>query len=306
MHSHQDIEDAYSAEMDRLRDQWFAEHPDGAFKAYRLKTPDDLRPKRKPGPGGGKGRKKKQKLEAGNMADVDGTTFVVFNIFAHPSSGNLVAAFYEAGALELEEGLTCQHLRDLDTSHEADLCARSPECVSIGDYEEVMDWVRNSDAVDPRFHIPNLSPTLAEVEHTPTTKKRKQGGSKAIKSNRIADVPGVELVGRAFVDPEVPGETSLGLCIVYARPKKNARSTARTFYKQYQYYTNYRKQPEQPTTTEVAAWVLESEKAVAGAVRCFHGPGRFLRSVRYSFNHWWRKYVLEYAGADDDEDEGGQ
>ena len=37
-----------------------------------LKTPDDQRPKRKPGPGGGKGRKKKQKLEAGNMADVDG------------------------------------------------------------------------------------------------------------------------------------------------------------------------------------------------------------------------------------------
>ena len=109
---------------------------------------------------------------------------------------------------------SCAVARGIDINTVADLCARSPECVSIGDYEEVMDWVRNSDAVDPRFHIPNLSPTLAEVEHTPTTKKRKQGGSKAIKSNRIADAPGVELVGRAFVDPEVPGETSLGLCIV--------------------------------------------------------------------------------------------
>jgi hypothetical protein len=88
-----------------------------------------------------------------------------------------VAAFYEAGALELEEGLAFQNLRDLDTSHEADLCARSLEVVSIGDCEEAMDWVRNSDAVDPRFHIPSLPPMLAEVEHTPTTKKRKQGGS---------------------------------------------------------------------------------------------------------------------------------
>jgi hypothetical protein len=46
--------------MDRLRDQWFDEHPDGAFKAYRLKTPDDLRPKRKPGPSGGERRNTKQ------------------------------------------------------------------------------------------------------------------------------------------------------------------------------------------------------------------------------------------------------
>ena len=184
MHSHQDIEDAYSAEMDRLRDQWFAEHPDGAFKAYRLKTPDDLRPKRKPGPGGGKGRKKKQKLEAGNMADVDGTTFVVFNIFAHPSSGNLVAAFYEAEALELEEGLTFQNLRDLDTSHEADLHARSPECVSIGDYEEVMDWVRNSDAVDPGSTFRTCLPRWPKWNTRQPPRNESRGDQR--RQNRIA------------------------------------------------------------------------------------------------------------------------
>jgi hypothetical protein len=55
-----------------------------------------------------------------------------------------------------------------------------------------------------------------------------------VKSNRVADVPGVGLAGRAFIDPEVPGgETSLGLCVVCARPKRSARSTARTFYKQW-------------------------------------------------------------------------
>ena len=232
------------------------------------------------------------------MAEVDGTTFVVFNIFAHPTSGNLVAAFYEAEALELEDGLSFEDLRDLDHTYEEDLYARSPECVSIGDYEEVMDWARNSDAVDSRFHIPNLSPTLAEVEPAAATNKRKRGGAKTVKSNRIADVPGVELVGRAFVDPEVGGETSLGLCVVCARPKANARSTARTFYKPYAYYSNHRKKPEQSTTKEVMEWVKESEKSVALAAGCFDRSGFFARSIRWMFNRWWRKCVLEWPVPD--------
>ncbi len=43
----QGIEDEYRVEMemDLLRDRWFAEHPGGAFRAYREQTPDDMRPR---------------------------------------------------------------------------------------------------------------------------------------------------------------------------------------------------------------------------------------------------------------------
>ena len=162
----QDIEDAYGVEMDRLRDKWFDDHPDGAFKAYRERTPEDVRPrpksKKRSADGGRKTSKgpQKPKLAIGNMAEVHGTTFVTFNIFAHPNSGNLVVAYYEAEMMELDPDLSFEALRDLDSSHESDLYARSEECVAIGDYETVMDWVRNSEAVDSRHHIPGLSPTL--------------------------------------------------------------------------------------------------------------------------------------------------
>jgi hypothetical protein len=33
-----EIEVAYGLEMDRLRGQWFAQHPGGAFKAHRKKN----------------------------------------------------------------------------------------------------------------------------------------------------------------------------------------------------------------------------------------------------------------------------
>ena len=42
-----EVEDEHNAEMDRLRDEWFETHPDGAFKACRQKEPDDLRPRAK-------------------------------------------------------------------------------------------------------------------------------------------------------------------------------------------------------------------------------------------------------------------
>jgi hypothetical protein len=42
-----EVEDEHNAEMDRLRGEWFENHPDGAFKACRQKEPDDLRPRAK-------------------------------------------------------------------------------------------------------------------------------------------------------------------------------------------------------------------------------------------------------------------
>ena len=158
----QEIEVAYSLEMDRLCDQWFAEHPDGAFKAHRKKKPDELRPRCRTATRPTKGiKRKKPTLEVGNVAEVNGTTFVVFNMFAHPSSGNLVVAYYEAEMIEHDDTTSFETLRDtMDTSHEQDLYATAPECVSVADYEEAMEWMKNSDDVDPRHHIPGLSPTL--------------------------------------------------------------------------------------------------------------------------------------------------
>jgi hypothetical protein len=37
------------------------------------------------------------------MAEVNGTTFVVFKMFARPSSGNLAVAFYEAEIIEHDD-----------------------------------------------------------------------------------------------------------------------------------------------------------------------------------------------------------
>jgi hypothetical protein len=153
--------------IDYASDRWFADHHDGAFRAYREHIPDNMRPKattvRARGEEAGCRQAKKRRLQVGNVADVHGTIFVVFNIFAHPSSGNLVVAFYEAEALELLDGVDFASLRDLDPSHEADLYARSHECVAVADYEMVMDWVKHSDDVGQQHHIPGHPPFLAEA-----------------------------------------------------------------------------------------------------------------------------------------------
>jgi hypothetical protein len=175
--------------MDRLRDRWFDEHPDGAFRAYREHIPDNMRPKatsvRARGEEAGCRQAKKRRLQVGNVADVHGTIFVVFNIFARPSSDNLVVAFYEAEARELLDGVDFASLWDLDPSHEADLYARSHECVAVADYEMVMDWVKNSDDVDQQHHIPRHPPCLAEaITITASRQKRLGGGCSQVSTHR--------------------------------------------------------------------------------------------------------------------------
>ena len=225
----------------------------------------------------------------GNVADVHGTIFVVFNIFAHPASGNLVAAFYEAEALELVDGVDFASLRDLDRSHEADLYARADECVAVADYEMVMDWVKNSDEVNQKYHVAGHPPCLAEVSSAP---RRKQSGGALVKSLRIAQVPGVALVGECFIDPECDGETSLGLCVVVPRPSASSRSTTRSFYKPIRYYDNHRRKSEQSTTREVEAWVKESKGKICVAIKVFTMCGILRRSTKCIFINWWRTYVL--------------
>jgi hypothetical protein len=294
-----EVEGEYNAEMDRLRDEWFETHPDGAFKAHRQKEPDDLRPRAK---AAAKHRKRKRaapELQPGNMADVDGATFVVFNIFAHPTTGNLVVAYYEAEALEQLECASFQTLRDLDTTHEQDLCLRAGEHVSVADYQEVMTWVLDSDPVDSRHHIPGLSPTLCcddaitEVDAPAAAKEKAVKRKRPVKNTRkwVADVPGIALVGEFFVDPLEEGQVSLGLCHVVPRPKRFATTTTQTFYKEYRCAANNRKQPERSLTKEVEQWVRDSAGAISILRKCFATSSNFKPDLSAVFRGWWKVTV---------------
>ena len=200
-----DVEDEYNAEKGRLRGEWLETHPDRAFKAYRQMQPGDLRPRANAVAHPRKRKRAIAELQPGNMADVHGTTFAVFNIFAHPVTGNLVAAYYEAEAIEHLECTTFQTLRNLDQPHEQGLYLRAGEYVSVGDYQKVMTWVLESDPADTRHDIQGLSPTLCcdeaitEVEAASSTKPKagKKGGhaQKKRKGKWVADVPGIALVG---------------------------------------------------------------------------------------------------------------
>jgi len=235
------------------------------------------------------------------MAEVNGTTFVVFNIFAHPSSGNLAVAFYEAEMIEHDDATSFETLRDMDTSHEQDLYATAPECVSVADYEEVMEWMKNSDDVDPRHHIPGLSPTLCcdaamlEVVTSDVHKAKATQRKRAVKNTRkwVADVPGVELVGDFFVDPPEEGQVSLGLCYVVPRPKRFATTTTQTFYKEYRYADNNRKQPERSTTKEVGQWVRDSAVVISILRKCFACSSNFAPVLSAVFRGWWKVAVCK-------------
>ena len=245
-------------------------------------------------------KRKRSELQPGNMADVDGTTFVVFNIFAHPASGNLVVAYYEADAIEHLEDISFETLRDLDATHEQDLYLRAGEYVSVADYQDVMTWVLESDPVDSRHHIPGLSPTLccegalADVDVQDAAVKKNRKKQKAMKNTRrwVADVPGVSLVGCFFVDPIEEGETPLGLCYVVPRPKVNVNSTRRSFYTPYRYADSRLKKPEQSTTEEVAKWVADSAGVVGRLQSCFVTSLNFWPTLSAIFRGWWRVTVL--------------
>jgi hypothetical protein len=71
-------------------------------------------------------------------------------------------AYYEADAVEHLGEANFENLRALDTMHEQDLYLRAGEYVSVADYQEVMDWVIDSEDVDPRYHIPGLSHFVGE------------------------------------------------------------------------------------------------------------------------------------------------
>ena len=283
------VEDEYNVNMDKLRDEWFEKHPDGAFRAYRQIEPQDLRPRPRGPPGARK--RKTPELQPGHMAEVNGTTFVVFNIFAHPSSGNLVVAYYEADAVAHLEDADFETLRALDSTHEQDLYLRAGEYVSVADYQEVMDWVLNSEDVNPRYHIPGLSPTLRGDLPVSSSRKLKLDSApnpskKVLVAAEQRSIPGFQLIGELFIDPPTPLEPSLGLCFICPRPKGCSMRTTFTFYKPARYHGNNRKVCEQTKTTEVVGWVIDSKARVLSAINVIFQSGHFGYTTAGAMRSW--------------------
>ena len=106
-------------------------------------------------------------------------------------------------------------------------------------------------------------------------------------------MPGVGLVGAFFVDPPEEGQVSLGLCYVVPRPKRFATTTTQTFYKEYRYADNNRKQPERSTTKEVGQWVKESAGVTWKLRKCFACSANFVPVLSAVFRGWWKVAVCK-------------